>query len=719
MTNSACRLLLLFASIAWPICPGIVRAELPSIRFDRIQPLGLAAGAALEVEVLGRDIEDVQSLRFDHPGLTAEFLKPGRFKITSQELVPAGTYDVRLIGKYGVSNPRILSITHGLADLPEVEPNNEVEQSQAVPLNSAVNGTSDGNGQDVFKISLKQGQRVVIDCQAMKLESQLDANLILTNVAGQSLSASSDYHGRDPFIDFIAPADGDYYATVNDLIYRGGLPYRLVVTNLPQVENVFPRAVQAGQTVNMTAYGRNLQTASAAIPSQSVPLPLDEFRFPLTIPSELGRTRQFTFLEHPVDHSVAPTAATFMLNGYQVRVPVGAGALHPACLMVTDLPVVIDAEINDERTQAQTLILPAVVSGRFDRPRDADWYSVEIPENAGGEYVFDVYAERIAGQSDPYVGVYDDQGGSLGEHDDYGPRVNAFDGHIRDPRGTFNLQAKRTYFIVVQDRYSRGGPRFQYVMSIRKPVPDFDIAAIHSENPGPSGTNIWAGGAVFMDVIAARHPGFSGGITLTAEGLPPGVHAAPTNVFNNDRGTFVFWADESAAAGASAVKIIATATVEGQTLRHEVRPYTRVWTDANPGSSQPMRELVIGVRERAPYVIKPTLDKVTVESGQQVQVKFAATRYWADFKDKITLIPLSFPGEIQMATVEIPPSANEATVSFTIRNGARPGDYTVSVLGQAQVPFNKDSQATSRPNTLVSSPSPPLTITITEPPKKQ
>lgn len=699
-------------------CPGSVRAELPAIRFDRIQPLGLAAGASVEVEVLGRDTEDVQTLRFDQPGLTAEFLKPGRFKVTSQAAVPAGTYDVRLVGKYGVSNPRIISVTHGLTDVTEVEPNHEVEQAQAIPLNSAVNGTSDGNGQDVFKITLKQGQRVTIDCQAMKLESQLDANLILTNAAGQSLATSGDYHGRDPFIDFVAPADGDYYATVNDLIYRGGLPYRLVVTTLPQVENVFPRAVQAGQTVNMIAYGRNLDSGGAAVQPPSTPPMLEEFRFPLTVPSDLGRTRQFTFLEHPLDHSVAPTAATFLLNGYQVRVPVGAGALHPACLMVTDLPVVSDAEPNDERTQAQKLMLPAVVSGRFDKPRDADWFTIDIPENAGGDYAFDVYAERIAGQSDPYVGVYDDQGGSLGENDDFGPRVNAFDGHIRDPHGTFNLQGKRTYFVVVQDRYSRGGPRFQYVLSIRKPVPDFDIAVIHSENPGPSGTNIWAGGAVFMDVIATRHPGFSGGITLTAEGLPPGVHAAPTRLFNNDRGTFVFWADESTPLGASAVKIIATATVEGQTLRHEVRPYTRVWADANPGSSQPMRELVIGIRERAPYLLKPAVDKVTVESGQQVQVKFAATRYWADFKDKITIIPLSFPGEIQMPTVEIPPGGNEATVNFSIRNGARPGDYTISVLGQAQVPFNKDSKAESRPNTLVSTPSTPLTITVTEPPKK-
>src|SRR5205085_6789497 len=143
------------------------------------------------------------------------------------------------------------------------------DQAQAVEMNSAVNGTSDGNGQDIFKFHMKKGQRVTIDCQAMKLGSQLDANLILSSAAGQSLASSGDYHGRDPFIDFAAPEEADYFATVHDLIYRGGLPYRLVITTLPQVENVFPRAVQAGQTVNITAYCRSLKDGpGATVPAQ-------------------------------------------------------------------------------------------------------------------------------------------------------------------------------------------------------------------------------------------------------------------------------------------------------------------------------------------------------------------------------------------------------------------------------------------------------------------
>jgi hypothetical protein len=53
-----------------------------------------------------------------------------------------------------------------------------------------------------------------------------------------------------------------------------------------------------------------------------------------------------------------------------------------------------------------------------------------------------------------------------------------------------------------------------------------------------------------------------------------------------------------------------------------------------------------------------------------------------------------------------------------VQAGLKPADYTVVVLGQGQVPFNKDASKPEKPNTLVSIPSRPLTITVTEPPKK-
>ncbi|MBI3864739.1 MAG: PPC domain-containing protein [Planctomycetia bacterium] len=705
------KLTLFAVAIVLACGPGsILRAELPSIRFDRINPLGAQAGTSVEVEILGRDTEDVSALRFDHPGLKAELVKPNRFKLSVAGDVAEGTYDVRMIGRFGASNPRLFAVSRDLVDVAETEPNNVAGNAQTIAVNSAVHGTSDGNGQDVFRFPARKGDRILIDCQAQKLESAMDGTLILSSSAGQILANSGDYHGRDPFIDFIAPDDGEYFVVVHDLSYRGGFPYRLIVTNRPHVENVFPRAVEPGKAVELVALGRNFKTGKFA-PAKPGDLPLEEFRFPLTMPADLAGAGRYVFLEHPTDHSVLPTGATCTLDGLQVRVPCGAGALHPVPIIAAGGPVTLEAEPNNDKTKPQPIALPAIVSGRFDEARDADWYAFDVHEN--GQYVFEVYSERISGQADPYLVVIDDKDNNVVELDDYGHRINAFDAHLRDPYGTANLEAKRTYRVLVQDRYGRGGPRFQYVLAIRKPIPDFHVAAIHSENPGPAGTTLWRGGAAFVDVVIHQQDGFNSPITITAEGLPAGIHATPTVVNNNTRGLFVLWADADAAETDVPIKLFASGTQDGKTLRREVRPTTRVWTETNLGASVPMRELVVGVRDRAPYSLKIVPEKMTVEAGKKAELKLVASRLWPEFTEKITIIPLGFPGNFNFSSFNINAGQTDASLAIDVQAGTRPGDYTLSVLGQAQVPYNKDAKAAQKPNTLVSMPSLPVTITVT------
>jgi hypothetical protein len=339
----------------------------------------------------------------------------------------------------------------------------------------------------------------------------------------------------------------------------------------------------------------------------------------------------------------------------------------------------------------------------------------DVPEN--GQYAFEVFSERIAGQADPYLVLVDDKESTLVEFDDYGHRLQAFDGHLRDPYGMVNLEGKRQYRVLVQDRYGRGGPRFQYVLAVHKPAPDFHVAAIHGENPGPAGTNLRRGGATFLDLIIHQRDGFNGPITITAEGLPAGVHAAPTVVNNNNRGLFVLWADADAPDTTAPIQLVATATHDGKTIRREVRPTTRVWPETNLSASPPMRELVIGVRDRAPYGLKIVPDKIAVEAGKKAELKLVATRQWDEFKEKITVIPLAFPGGFNFGSVDLPAGQVEVTLTIDVQNGTRPGEYTLSVLGQAQVPYNKDPQAPQQPNTLVSTPSLPVTITVTAPGK--
>ena len=701
----------LLAAIPAALCLALaapVRGELPSPRFDRLQPLGLAAGSAVEIEVNGADLEGLSALRFDQPGLSAEPVagKDRRFKITATSEVPAGTYDVRLVGRFGVSNSKLLAVQRGLVEMAEKEPNNEPQEAQVVQVNSVINGASDGENVDLFRFAAKAGQRIVLDVDAQKLDSQLDSQLLVLSAAGKQLASSGDYHGRDSLIDFLAPADGEYIAVVHDLSFRGGHPYRLTISDRPHVENVFPRAIQRGQLAQVTAFGRNLGGVPAVLGPAGEPQ-LESASITVAADVPPG---EFRFLEHPTDHSVLPTAATFRLDGQQVRPAFPSGeSLTAVTLLVAQEPVLLELEPNEQAAAAQPIALPAVVSGRFDQPRDADWY--EIAPSEDGRYAIEVYAERLAAQADPYIVVCDEQGNRQQEFDDYGHRINAFDGHLRDPVGSVNLQKGKKYRLLVQDRYQRGGPHFQYVVTVRKSVPEVFVGVIHRENPAPAGLNLWRGGATFMDVVIHQRDSNSTPVTITARSLPPGVHFQPTIIPSDSRGTFVLWADENAPDFAGPLDLVANYESGGQRIERPVRSFTRVWNDAK-GTSRPTRSLDASLVEKAPFFVVPEKERIEVKPGDKLELKLQINRLWPEFTGGLKLLPLSWPGSFQMPELAVPAGATEATAVVTIQKNVAAGEYTLALLAQAQVPFNKDPTSKDRPNTLVSLPSRPITIAV-------
>ena len=696
--------------------PGLAKAELPSPRLDRLSVLGVNQGGEVELEVSGSDLEGLTGLVFDHPGLLATAIegKERWFKLKATSDIPPGTFDVRTLGRFGVSSSRLFAVSRGLKDVADNGQNRSIAEAQIIAINSAINGTIDGNSEDMYKLIGVKGQRLWIDCQAQRLDSELDGQLSVIDSLGRTIAGNGDSYGVDPFVDVTLPEDGEYRIVVNDLSYRGGSPYRLVVSNLPHVELVYPAAVQAETTASLTAFGTNLGAGSKPSIWTVQDQTLDEFSFTTAIGTEELSVGAYRFQSHPTHHSVLPTAATATLLGRQVVEASFDNTFNGQPLLITDHPVSLEAEPNDHREKAQPITLPAVVAGRFDVPRDADWF--EFTADADGEYYFDVYCERIAGRADPYLVVFDDQENRVGELDDYGHRLNAFDGHLRDPSAQgVRLAKDKTYRILVQDRYQRGGGRTQYVLEARKPHPDLFAAVIHGTNPAPSGLNLWKGTASFLDVVIHQWEGYNGPVVVTAEGLPPGMHAEPLQITSNNRGTFVVWTDEDAPDWNGSLRLTIEGELNGEKFRREVRPYTRVTNSLS--SSRPTRELAASIREQGPYSVTCEPRELSIESGKDAQIKVTVKRLWSGFTDKVSLQPLNWPGQIQLGNFDIAGDQTEATVTIKVQAGTQPGKYSLTLLGQGQVPFHKDPQSQDRPNTLVSIPCRPFTITISAPPK--
>jgi hypothetical protein len=240
---------------------------------------------------------------------------------------------------------------------------------------------------------------------------------------------------------------------------------------------------------------------------------------------------------------------------------------------------------------------------------------------------------------------------------------------------------------------------------------------IHAQNPGPGGTTVRRGGAAYLDVVIHNMEGFTGPITIVAEDLPKGLHAAPTMINGDNHGTLVLWADADAPDWVGDVKLTATAKRGDEPIIREVRPYTRVSTSTQLSSSRPTRHLVVAIRETAPFHVSPAMERVEVEAGKKVELKLQCQRLWPDFKSPVNVTPLDFPGSIKTDTLSIPADKTEATATIDVQPNAKPGEYVLALQTQAQAPFTKDPQAASKPNTLVTLPSHPITLVVL-PPKK-
>ena len=86
------------------------QAQLPVARLHTIFPCGGKAGTTVEVEVSGQDLDDVQGLYFSNTNIFAKQIKGSKFAVTIPATLSVGVYDVRAVGRFGISNPRAFAV---------------------------------------------------------------------------------------------------------------------------------------------------------------------------------------------------------------------------------------------------------------------------------------------------------------------------------------------------------------------------------------------------------------------------------------------------------------------------------------------------------------------------------------------------------------------------------------------------------------------------------
>ncbi|MCE9532351.1 MAG: PPC domain-containing protein [Planctomycetes bacterium] len=664
---------------------SVAHAQLPMPRLNSIFPCGAQQGTSVDCTIAGGDLEGATGLYFSHPGIRAEPAGPNKFKVSVAKNVPPGKYDVRVIAPPGLSNFRAFVV----GDWPETlekEPNDDLKTAQSVKMPVVVNGRVDKQTDvDHYSFSAKKGQRVLINCWAWRIDSQLDATLRVYDANGKELAYNGDYYGKDALIDFTAPADGDYIVAVWDFVYGGGSDYfyRLHIASLPHLDVVIPAAVKPGEKTKVTLYGRNLLGGKPAPEQMNIGgRPLEMITREIEAPADPIKVLSLRDSE-----AIRPARA--QLDGFDYRVASPDGGSNSIFLAFATDPILVEQEPNNDQKNAQKLPIPCDLTGTFTPVNDVDFYSFTAKK--GEKIVVEIFGERQSGQIDPYLAGFDAAGKRIFTTDDGNRNIGQirFTTQTRDARWDFTATADGEYFVQVRDLYfqQRGEGRFSYRLCVHRPQPDFRLVAVPVHDTQPHSTSVGRNSKNWMDVLVFRNDGFDEPITVEAANLPKGVTCEPVIVGPGKTSVpLVFNASADAAIGHADIRIIGKAKIEGKDIERDARGGGLTWGTTNtPGIARMADGVLLAVREPAAFSLTATPALLTAKAGDKVTftVKLARAAGW---NESIQLSGFDMPQNTTMALGTIAKGANEGKVELVLPANTKPGTFTFTINGAGQVP---------------------------------
>ena len=242
-----CFLALAFAT------PAFSQATLPSPSLTSISPLGAKPGAKIELTLRGTDLDAPTAILLNERAIPVSSPRANVVTFALPADLKATLYDLRFVGRYGVSNPRVFEIS----PLDAVESsgvNTKADKAQKVALNSVIQGAFKSPSAQWFVFNAKKGRHITAEFDGHRFDTRTEILGAVSDSEGRELARM-----RAGVLHFDCPADGSYRLRLNDLMFRTGDDYGFRVTFKEGAASPAPAAepppaspIQIGQTVSGT-----------------------------------------------------------------------------------------------------------------------------------------------------------------------------------------------------------------------------------------------------------------------------------------------------------------------------------------------------------------------------------------------------------------------------------------------------------------------------------
>jgi hypothetical protein len=619
---------------------------LPAPRLLTVTPMGGQIGTTVDVTVTHQNCEGPQELLFSSPKITAKPVVgedgkevPNRFRVTIPLDASVGVHDARLRSRLGVSSGRAFSVG-ALTEVTRAKANQSLETAWVLQANSVCNAATSKRGVDFYSFQGVKDRRVVVDCNAARIDSKLAPVVILADAKGDDLLVNR----ISGMLDFTPPSDGTYLIKIHDLTFQGGTEYfyRLAFRDGPGSGPVLRQETTA-------------RVSSFSWPPEGLPTvaPGSELE-PNNQPSQAQK------ITLPCDFS-GSFASADDLDIFEFQAKKGE---------------VWWVEVASERLGLNTD--PAVLVQRVVKAGEKE-----------GETVTDV-AELDDITAPMKMGTYVPASSYTGP---------AYQAGSPDVLGKFEVKEDGLYRLQLRDlnRDARSQSENSYRLIVRKAQPDFTLVAwaahqrLRQNDFGtiPKPIALRAGATMAFEVVTVRRDGFDGDIELFMEDLPPGVTASGLKIpAGKVQGMFFISASEPATAAFSIAKMLGRATVNGSAVTRSCRLASVLWPVEYAPTELPKSRLMADVPvsvtdfEKAPASIVAegkTSWEVNVGETLKIPLRIAWRSEFNGASLKLKPYGTVF-GAVKEIDLPIKAATSEAVLDLAALK-TPPGDYTLAFSG--------------------------------------
>lgn len=343
------------------------------------EPRGATRGSKIAFRLDGNGIGQAYEVVFDDPGLAARIKptdkpEPNRLDVELTVAQEARLGRHRFWVRTPLGTPSAGSfVVSAAADRPETEPNDSQDKATVADVPVTATGTIAKPGDvDFFRLEVKKDETIVCSVSARSIGSALDASISLWNARGEVLAEKTGA-GVDPILTYRAPRAETIFLRVADGEF-GGSPnhgYRVQIGPLPYVQAWFPYYAKQGESTKVDLKGANPSARAIVVNATKDAKP----------------------------GTIVPLLSRMESDAIE-------GALPKSVVAEGDQAV--EREPNDVVAAAQSLADFGGVSGRIDKPGDADLYRFKARK--GERLIVEVFGDRLGTAIDSTIEILDSSG---------------------------------------------------------------------------------------------------------------------------------------------------------------------------------------------------------------------------------------------------------------------------------------------------------------------